>query len=168
MRRARPNSLLVPLLLTVQLGLSAQASGQLSVGQGSTSGPATTTDEGSGTTPAAALTGAPAPDPARRRVAAPDLGPVDPEEATRRKVGESEHLRAMQSEAQRAATEQAAQALADEKRLGAEQFDAFERLKAAEAAVDEMRRHIADLNRHRAETQRENSSGAASRGDNQL
>ncbi len=44
----------------------------------------------------------------------------------------------MQLDAQRAATEQAAQALAEEQRLTAAQAEAFERLKRAEVAVNEM------------------------------
>ncbi len=59
----------------------------------------------------------------------------------------------MQVDNQRAATEQAAQALAEEQRLTVEQSAAFERLKRAEAAVDEMTRHMADLNQRRADAQ---------------
>ena len=59
----------------------------------------------------------------------------------------------MQLDAQRAATEQAAQALADQQRLTAAQAEAFERLKRAELAVDEMTAHMLDLNRRRADIQ---------------
>ena len=59
----------------------------------------------------------------------------------------------MQVDAQRIATEQAAQALAEEKRLTAEQSGAFERLKRAEAAVDEMTQHMVNLNQRRADAQ---------------
>jgi septal ring factor EnvC (AmiA/AmiB activator) len=59
----------------------------------------------------------------------------------------------MQVDAQRLATEQAAQALAEEKRLTAEQSDAFERLKRAEAAVAGMTKHMLDLNQRRADAQ---------------
>jgi septal ring factor EnvC (AmiA/AmiB activator) len=59
----------------------------------------------------------------------------------------------MQLDAQRIATEQAAQALAEEKRLTTEQSAALERLKRAEAAVDEMTKHMLDLNQRRADAQ---------------
>jgi septal ring factor EnvC (AmiA/AmiB activator) len=59
----------------------------------------------------------------------------------------------MQVDAQREATEQAAQALADEKRLTAEQSEALDRLKRAEAAANEMSVHMLDLNNRRAEAQ---------------
>ena len=75
------------------------------------------------------------------------------EAATRRQVEESERVRAMQVDAQRHATEQAAQAMAEEKRLTAEQSAALDRLKRAEAAVNEMTRHMQDLNQRRAEAQ---------------
>jgi septal ring factor EnvC (AmiA/AmiB activator) len=75
------------------------------------------------------------------------------EDATRRQVEDSERVRAMQVDAQRLATEQAAQALAEEQRLTAEQSAAFERLKGAEAAVNEMTNHLLDLNRRRADAE---------------
>ena len=59
----------------------------------------------------------------------------------------------MQVDAQHDATEQAAQALADEQRLTTEQAAALERLKRAEAAVNQMTVHLLDLNRRRAEAQ---------------
>ena len=59
----------------------------------------------------------------------------------------------MQVDAQRAATEQAAQALAEEQRLTEAQSEALDRLKRAEAAVNEMTVHMLDLNRRRAEAQ---------------
>jgi murein hydrolase activator len=62
-------------------------------------------------------------------------------------------MRSLQADAQREATEQAAQALAEEKRLTAEQSEAFERLKRAEAAVLQMTDHMRDLNQRRAEAQ---------------
>jgi septal ring factor EnvC (AmiA/AmiB activator) len=75
------------------------------------------------------------------------------EDAARREVEDSERVRAVQIDAQREATEQAAQALADEKRLTAEQSEAFERLKSAEAAVKQMTAHVQDLNQRRDEAQ---------------
>jgi septal ring factor EnvC (AmiA/AmiB activator) len=75
------------------------------------------------------------------------------EDATRRQVEDSERVRAMQVDAQRLATEQAAQALAEEQRLTAEQSAAFERLKRAEVAVNEMTKHMLDLNQRRADAQ---------------
>ncbi len=59
----------------------------------------------------------------------------------------------MQIDAQRAATEQALQALAEEQNLTAAQREAFERLKRAEAEVNEMTRHILDLGQRRADLQ---------------
>lgn len=84
----------------------------------------------------------------------PGSGPLEREATTRRQVEDSERVRAMQVDAQRVATEQAAQALAEEKQLTAEQSEAFERLKRAEAAVNEMTSHMLDLNRRRADAQR--------------
>jgi murein hydrolase activator len=75
------------------------------------------------------------------------------EDITRRQVSESERLRALQVDAQAAATEQAAQALAEEKRLSAEQSAALERLKRADAAVNEATQRLQDLNQRRAEAQ---------------
>jgi septal ring factor EnvC (AmiA/AmiB activator) len=75
------------------------------------------------------------------------------EEAARRQVEDAERARLMQIDAQRAATEQAAQALAEEQRLTAAQAEAFERLKQAEAAVNEMTQHMLDLNQRRADAQ---------------
>src|SRR6202790_4861023 len=79
--------------------------------------------------------------------------PPDREQTARRQVEDAERVRAMQVDAQRAATEQAAQALAEEQRLTAAQVEAFDRLKRAEAAVHEMTVHMLDLNRRRAEAQ---------------
>jgi septal ring factor EnvC (AmiA/AmiB activator) len=59
----------------------------------------------------------------------------------------------MQVDAQSAATERAAQALADEKRLTAEQSAALERLRHADAAVQEATQRLQDLNQRRAEAQ---------------
>ncbi len=81
----------------------------------------------------------------------PDAGPLGREDATRRQVEDSERVRAMQIDAQRLATEQAAQALAEEQRLTAEQSAAFDRLKHAEAAVDAVTRRMRDLDRQRDE-----------------
>jgi len=75
------------------------------------------------------------------------------EDVTRRQVAESERLRAMQVDAQSAATEQAAQAMAEEKRLSAEQSAALERLKHADAAVNEATQRLQDLDQRRAEAQ---------------
>lgn len=75
------------------------------------------------------------------------------EDDARRQIEDSERIRAMQIDAQREATEHAAQALADEKRLTAEQSEAFERLKSAEAAVQQMTAHMRDLNQRRDEAQ---------------
>jgi septal ring factor EnvC (AmiA/AmiB activator) len=86
-------------------------------------------------------------------VAPPSREPIGREDAARRQVEDAERVRSMQVDAQRAATEQAAQALAEEQRLTAAQSEAFERLKRAEAAVDEMTRHMLDLNQRRAEAQ---------------
>src|SRR5580658_8714769 len=90
--------------------------------------------------------------------AAPDVAPTSKEPAgredsARRQVEDAERVRSMQVDAQRAATEQAAQALAEEQRLTAAQSEAFERLKRAEAAVDEMTKHMLDLNQRRADAQ---------------
>jgi septal ring factor EnvC (AmiA/AmiB activator) len=84
----------------------------------------------------------------------PAGSPPDQEASARRQVEDSERVRAIQLDAQRAATEQAAQALADEQRLTAAQSEAFERLKHAEAAVNEITRHMIDLNQRRAEAQK--------------
>ena len=84
---------------------------------------------------------------------APASGALGREDATRLQVEDSERVRAMQVDAQRLATEQAAQALAEEQRLSAEQSAAFERLKRAEAAVNEMTTHMLDLNQRRADAQ---------------
>jgi septal ring factor EnvC (AmiA/AmiB activator) len=75
------------------------------------------------------------------------------EQAARRQVEDAERVRTMQIDAQRDATERAAQAMADEQRLTAEQTEALKRLKRAEAAVNEMTVHLLDLNRRRAEAQ---------------
>jgi murein hydrolase activator len=83
----------------------------------------------------------------------PESYPSDREAAARRQIEDSERVRAMQVDAQRIATEQAAQALAEEQRLTVEQSAAFDRLKGAEAAVSEMTEHLRDLNERRAATQ---------------
>src|SRR5258708_4044031 len=79
--------------------------------------------------------------------------PSDREAAARRQVEDADRVHSMQVDAQRAATEQVAQALAEEQRLTVAQSEAFERLKRAEAAVNEMTSHLVDLNRRRAEAQ---------------
>jgi septal ring factor EnvC (AmiA/AmiB activator) len=83
----------------------------------------------------------------------PGPAPRDREEAARRRVEDAERIHTMQLDAQRAATEQAAQALAEEQRLTAAQAEAFERLKRAEAAVNDLTARIAELNRRRNEVQ---------------
>jgi murein hydrolase activator len=83
----------------------------------------------------------------------PPTGPSDKADTTRRDAEDADRLRDMQLNAQRAATEQAAQAMADEQRLTQAQSEAYDRLKKAEAAVEEMTRHILDLNQRRAEAQ---------------
>jgi septal ring factor EnvC (AmiA/AmiB activator) len=82
-----------------------------------------------------------------------DVSAAQHEQAARRQVEDAERVRTMQIDAQRDATQRAAQALADEQRLTAEQAEALERLKRAEAAVNEMTAHMEDLNRRRAEAQ---------------
>ena len=84
---------------------------------------------------------------------APDPNGSTQEAATRLEVDESERLRTMQSDAQTAATEKAAEAMADEKRLTAAQSAALERLKQADAAVKQATQHLADLNQRRTEAQ---------------
>jgi septal ring factor EnvC (AmiA/AmiB activator) len=59
----------------------------------------------------------------------------------------------MQIDAQSAATEQAAQAMAEEKQLTAEQSQALDRLKRADAAVADMTKHLLDLYQRRDEAQ---------------
>ena len=59
----------------------------------------------------------------------------------------------MQVDDQRVATEEAAQALVEERRLTVEQAEAFERLKRAETAVHEMTRHMLDLDHRRADAE---------------
>jgi murein hydrolase activator len=132
MRRARRNSLLVLLLLT------AQAASGSSLG----AGPVDTGRADTGR----ADTG---------RAEAAGVGPprLNREDTARRRVEDSNRMRSLQADAQREATEQAAQALAEEKRLTAEQSEAFERLKSAEAAVREMTAHMRELNQQRAESQ---------------
>ena len=75
------------------------------------------------------------------------------EAATRRQLADSERLRAMQAEAQIAATEQAAQTMAEEKRLTGEQNAALERLKRADAAVREATQQLAELTQRRTDAQ---------------
>src|SRR5271156_4998567 len=113
MRRARRSSLLALLLLPAE---AASGPGQ----------------------------GAGPPDSGRADAGRADAGPsvtgagpprFNREDAARRRVEDSNRMRSLQADTQREATEQAAQALAEEKRLTAEQSEAFERLKKAEAAV---------------------------------
>ena len=94
-----------------------------------------------------------APGPPSEPPSGPPPGQTDREDATRQQVEDSERVRSMDVDAQRAATEQAAQALAEEQRLTAAQSEVFERLKRAEAAVNEMTRHMVDLNQRRADAQ---------------
>jgi septal ring factor EnvC (AmiA/AmiB activator) len=79
--------------------------------------------------------------------------PSEREAAGRRQVEEAEHLRSMRADAEREATERAAQALADEKRLSAEQSAALERLKHAEAAVGDAKSRVRDVNQRLADAQ---------------
>jgi septal ring factor EnvC (AmiA/AmiB activator) len=85
----------------------------------------------------------------------PTTGPatVDREQDARRRIEDSEHVRLLEIDAERQATEQAAQALEDAMRLTAEQTEAFERLKRAEAAVGEINRRLALLSRRRTDAQ---------------
>lgn len=104
---------------------------------------------GNATNPAAETV--PPPDAGTKST--PDSGALAQESATRRQVDESERLRAMQIDAQSAATEQAAQAMADEKRLTVEQNAALDRLKHADAAVNAATQHLLELERRRTEAQ---------------
>ena len=134
MRPARRSSLLALLLL-------AAFTSRAGWGQGATS------DAKPVAAPAVQSTGAAA------APAPPGADALAQEAATRREVDESERLRAMQIDAQSAATEAAAQALAEEKRLSAEQSEALERLKHADAAVQQMTEQLAELNQRRAAAQ---------------
>jgi hypothetical protein len=67
----------------------------------------------------------------------PDSHGLAQEDVTRRQVDESERLRTMHVDAQSAAIQQAAQAMAEENRLSAEQSAALDRLKNSDAAVNE-------------------------------
>jgi murein hydrolase activator len=106
--------------------------------------------------PAAKAGTTPAPtsgQPATGNVPGPDANALAQEADTRRQVDESERLRAMQVDAQSAATEQAAEAMAAQKRLTAEQTAALERLKRADAAVQQAAERLQDLNQRRADAQ---------------
>ncbi len=155
MRLARRSSLLALLLLTAQSGAA-----QLGVGARDASAPgwewgdataAIAAGPASDTTVPA--TAAPEPPPFDAGAGGQNATPPDHETEARREVEDSERVRTMQVDAQRDATEQAAQALADEKRLTVEQAAALDRLKRAEAAVNQMTVHMLDLNRRRAEAQ---------------
>jgi len=137
MRRARRSSLLGGLLLTAT-ALSWPGWGQRVEPDAKTRAAAPATDigqSGSGGGSAA------------------DAHGLAQEDVTRRQVNEADRLHAMQIDAQSAATERAAQALAEEKRLSAEQSAALERLKRADAAVNEATQRLFDLNQRRAEAQ---------------
>jgi septal ring factor EnvC (AmiA/AmiB activator) len=106
--------------------------------------------------PAPQIDSATQPPPVSQAAPAPNDGnpaPIQHEQAARRQVEDAERVRTLQIDTQRDATEQAAQAQADEQWLSAEQTEALERLKRAEAAVNEMTVHLLDLNRRRAEAQ---------------
>ena len=98
---------------------------------------------------------------AKPRAAAPEPAPIaaappgsDREQAARQRVEQAERLRAVEMDAQREATETAAAALAEEKKLTTAQSEAFARLKAAGAAVDQMTRHLADIEDSKAEARK--------------
>jgi septal ring factor EnvC (AmiA/AmiB activator) len=139
MRRRRRNSLLGVLLLTATApswpgwGQRAEPDAKASL----TQTPAAGTDPRSGTGSGSV----------------PDANALAQEAAARRQVDESERLRALQIDAQSAATEQAAEAMAEEKRLTADQSAALERLKHADAAVNEATQRLLDLHQRRADAQ---------------
>lgn len=96
-------------------------------------------------------------------VAAQETGPAgpEPEAATRRQAEEAERIRALHDDAQREATERAAQALAEEKRLSAAQAEAFERLKKAETAARDLKALMTDLDNRRIEARKAVEADAA-------
>src|ERR1700722_10778258 len=116
-------------LLTGQAELAAAADGPVTPTHNSgprlAAGPGKSTSPGQGPAPSTE----PAAEPS-----ATSYGQAR-ETAARRQVEDSERVRAMQVDDQRVATEEAAQALVEERRLTVEQAEAFERLKRAETAV---------------------------------
>ena len=157
MRRARRSSILALLLLTAATGLIARTGAGLIARTGAAQSVAPEAGAGPGPNPGAGPGLSRGQNPAagaeQSAGATPDAAALDREAAARRQVEESEQLRAIQLDAQRVATEQAARALAEEQHLTAEQSAAFARLKLAEAAVNEMTRHMAELNQRRADAQ---------------
>jgi septal ring factor EnvC (AmiA/AmiB activator) len=153
MRRARRSSLLVLLLLTAQAGPVA---GPVPA-TGPVAGPVPAMGPPTGQAPADAAESGTAQDavPGQSADTAPagPLTPLEREEAASRQAEDAERVRSMRADAEREATEQAAQALADEKRLTAAQTDALDRLKRAETAVNDMTRRMVDLNTRRENAQ---------------
>ncbi len=84
---------------------------------------------------------------------APDASPSDPAATARREVEDAEHVRQLRIDDLRLAEEYVGRARTDEKRLSEEQSAAFERIRAVDASMNEMTRHLEDLDRRRAETQ---------------
>ena len=78
---------------------------------------------------------------------------LDREETTRRQMEDAERIRAIETAAQREATENLAKVLAEEKRLTAAQTAAVERLNRAGAAARDMKAYLETLERARAEAQ---------------
>jgi murein hydrolase activator len=101
-------------------------------------------------------TGAPPPtgDPSVTAPAAGDFVSPDQETAARHRVDEAERVRAMEIDAQKQASARAAQALAKENQLTTASAAVEARLKKASAVVDEMKRHLADLERRQDEARR--------------
>ncbi len=76
------------------------------------------------------------------------------EQTTRDQMDEAERVRALEIDTQREATEKAASALREENKLTEEQAAVFARLKQASAVVDQMTRHLADLEQSKTEAAR--------------
>ncbi|MSP01176.1 MAG: hypothetical protein EXR07_09040 [Acetobacteraceae bacterium] len=84
----------------------------------------------------------------------PGTAPSTDREATARgQVEDAERVRAAEAETQREAIANLARALADEKRLTVAQAAAFERLKRAETAVNDVSAYMLTLEQARAEAQ---------------